>query len=127
MRRFACIASLLIAFAAPMETAAAEPGTACLQPVARFASAPNPSGPESVRLAVAPGSVVLYSDHMVSITSNDRVAKPVTIAHVGDRTVITAEQLWVPSLTGSRDGFLYDRPGARCPLDQLPKELQVAL
>jgi hypothetical protein len=126
MHRFACVASLLIAFGAPIAAAAADPAPACLQPVARFAFAPNPGGPEAIRLSIAPGSVAIYSDRTLAITSNDRASKPVTVSRSGDQTRIMAEQLWLPWL-GNRDGFLYDRPGARCPLDQLPKELQVAL
>jgi hypothetical protein len=70
---------------------------------------------------------VYTGDHNLTIVSNDRGTKAVTISQVGEKTVITAEQLSLRTLVGSHEWFLYDRRGERCPMDQLPKELQVAL
>lgn len=130
MQTLTAIASLALLALASTAAAAADPSAPCIQPMARIAfpaaTSGTPRGEDAVRVAVASGYSTLYAGGDLTIFASDRATKAATISHVGEKLRITVEAIALRTLPGSRDGFLYDHPGVMCPMDQLPKELQVS-
>lgn len=126
MRRFAVIASLVLSASATGVASAADPAAPCVQPLVhmRFGA---PGRPDALHMTAAKGSTADYSksDGLWTVIPGDGSTNTITIATLGDKLVISADQIVSPK-PAMHDVFLYNRSGTTCPLDQLPKSLELA-